>query len=383
MIQLEVTTACNLNCSYCFRNGKTMDISEELVEKLAGCDSEYVLYGYGEPLLNKNLTKIAEKLGGKLVLNTNGINDASGIAEVVDRIGFSLDSPDQNYLSKVRRGSNTEKIVNNLKKVGEKAFIEAVVTKDNLEGLENLLNLAAEFGVDLKLTNVVAPKKEVYEKSVYFEVSKKLLGLAEIDEDFIVKVIHDYSRGRGRFLEKYKEIHRKAEKEGYLVNLLYILESAERIQRARETEKKVEKLKEMGKDLGIEVDAPNFFGDARQRTCPYEDSIFVRADGKVSSCMTFSRTHLEFVNGHYREVEEFIVGDLNYQDYDEVIAALAEFEQKRKNMTTFPWCADCAHVNGCWYVENNQDCYVNSPSCGECLYSSGIAKCAFDFKGSI
>ncbi|MBO8181184.1 MAG: radical SAM protein [Archaeoglobus sp.] len=381
MIQLEVTTACNLNCSYCFRNGnaiRPMNISEEVVEKLAGCDRKYVLYGYGEPLLNKNLRRIAEKLGGRVVLSTNGINDVSGIAEVADRIGFSLDSIDQNYLSKVRRGSNAEKIVNNLKKVGEKAFIEAVVTEDSLGTLENLLNLAADFGIDLKLTNVVAPKKEVYEKTVYFEASKKLLELAEVDEDFIVKVIHDYSKGKGKFLEKYKEIHRRAEREGYLINLLYILESAKRVQKAMAAEKKVEKLKEMGKERGVKVDAPNFFGDAKQRTCPYEDSIFVRADGKVSSCMPFSRTHFEFVNGHYRKVGEFIVGDLNRQDYDEVVSALAEFERRRKDMSTFPWCADCPHVNGCWYVENNQDCYVNSPSCGECLYSSGIAKCAFD-----
>jgi MoaA/NifB/PqqE/SkfB family radical SAM enzyme len=93
--------------------------------------------------------------------------------------------------------------------------------------------------------------------------------------------------------------------------------------------------------------------------------------------MLFSRSHFEFVNGHSRRVDEFIIGDMNRQDYDEVIASLSSFERKRREMSTFPWCADCSHVNGCWYVENNQDCYVNAPSCGECLYSSGIAKCVF------
>ena len=379
MIQIEVTTACNLDCRYCFRNGKNVEISGEVIEKLAGTADEYVLYGYGEPLLNKNLEKIAERLGGKIILSTNGLHDVSKVAEVADRIGFSLDSTDQNYLSKVRRGSNARKIVDNLRRVGEKAFIEAVVTRESVNKLKDLVDLAANLGVDLKLTNVVAPERAVYEKTVYFEGSKRLIELVqEVDEDFIVKVIHDYSRGRGKFLERYKEIHRKAEREGYLINLLRILESGERIQRAFEAEKKLNELKDYGSDLGVKIDIPSFFGDAKERKCPYEGSLFVRADGKVSSCMLFSKAHFEFVNGHPKKVGEFLVGDLNNQDYDEIVLSLSEFEEKRRKMSVFPWCADCPHVNGCWYVENNQDCYVNSPSCGECLYSSRIAVCAFD-----
>ncbi len=383
MIQIEVTTACDLKCSYCFRNGSAIDVSEEVVEKLIGCDREYVLYGYGEPLRNRNLKRIVERLDGRIVLSTNGINDATEIAEVVDRIGFSLDSTNEEYLRRVRKGSDASKILENLKRVGEKAFIESVVTSENLKNLRELIELASDYGVDVKLTNVVAPNKHMYEKTIYFEPSKRIIDLvgfgngSEIDKDFIVKVIHDYSRGKGEFLDRYREILREAGKEGYLVNLSYILESSQRIYRAMRAEKTLEELREFASELGVGFDVPEFFGNAVERECPYQDSIFVRADGKVSSCMIFSRPHTEFINNHERNVNAFIVGDLNFQEYDEVIYALSDFEKKREDMNTFPWCADCPHVSGCWYIEHNQDCYVNNPSCGECLYSVGISKCVF------
>jgi len=383
MIQIEVTTACDLNCSYCFRNGKAMDVAEEVIEKLVGCDKEYVLYGYGEPLRNRNLKKIAERLGGRIVLSTNGINDVGVIVEVVDRIGFSLDSTNEEYLKRVRKGSEAKRILKNLKKAGEKAFIESVITSENLKNLKDLVELAANYGIDVKLTNVVAPNKQIYNKAVYFEPSRRIIDLAgfgngsEIDKDFIVKVIHDYSKGRGEFLERYNGILEEARKEGYLVNLSYILESTQRIYNAMKAEEKLEELREFAKGMGVELDIPEFFGNAVERECPYRNSIFVRADGKVSSCMIFSRTHTEFVNNHEKKVNAFIVGDLNFQEYDDVVSALSTFERKRKDMSTFPWCADCPHVSGCWYLEHNQDCYVNSPSCGECLYSTGIAKCVF------
>jgi len=358
-------------------------VAEEVVEKLVGCDREYVLYGYGEPLRNRSLKKIAEKLEGRVVLSTNGLNDAGEIAEVVDRIGFSLDSTNEDYLKKVRKGSDAGKIIENLKKVGEKAFIESVITSENLKNLKDLVELAANYGVDVKLTNVVAPNKHIYDKTIYFEPSKRVIDLAgfgsgsEIDKDFIVKVIHDYSRGEGEFLERYKEILREAKKEGYLVNLSYILESSQRIYNAMKAGEKLEELKEFANEVGVELEAPEFFGNAVERECPYKGSIFVRVDGKVSSCMIFSRAHTVFVNNHERRINAFIVGDLNFQEYDDIVSALSSFERKRRDMGTFPWCADCPHVSGCWYLEHNQDCYINNPSCGECLYSAGIAKCIF------
>ncbi len=391
MIQIEVTTACDLNCSYCFRDGSAIDVAEGVVEKLIGCDREYVLYGYGEPLKNRNLRKIVERLDGRIMLSTNGINDISEIVEVVDRIGFSLDSTNEEYLRKVRRGSNASKILENLKKAGEKAFIESVITSENIKNLRELVELASNYGIDVKLTNVVAPNRWIYEKAIYFEPSKMIIDMlgfgngskssydlnSRIDEDFIVKVIHDCSRGKGKFLDRYREILRDAGKKGYLVNLSYILESSQRIYRAIEAEKTLGELKEFASELGVDLDVPEFFGDAIKRECPYKNSIFVRADGKVSSCMSFSRPHTEFMNNHERKVNAFIVGNLNFQEYDEVVQALSDFERKRDDMSTFPWCADCPHVSGCWYIEHNQDCYVNNPTCGECLYSVGISKCVF------
>jgi MoaA/NifB/PqqE/SkfB family radical SAM enzyme len=383
MIQIEVTTSCNLSCSYCFRNSQGRDIDPSIVEKISSCDSEFVLYGFGEPLSNRNINKIIRMLDGKITLSTNGIADIDEITSHVDRIGFSIDSLNESYLRTTRKGSDLGKILGNIEKANSKGFIEVVITRDNFNDVEELIKLAGNFGIDLILTNVVPPSREFYRRVLYFEPSKRVLELAgfldgnDLEEDFIVKVIKDCSRGKGRYLERYMEIHRIAHEEGLQVNLLSMIESIERIQIAIQAEKRMRYFEEMAKDYGIKIDSPEFFGDAKNRECPYKNSIFLKADGRVSSCMILSRNHIEFVNNHGREVEEFIAGDLNYQEFDEVKESMHWFDERREDMENFPWCADCPHVSGCWYIARNEDCYINNPSCGECLYSTGIAKCLF------
>jgi MoaA/NifB/PqqE/SkfB family radical SAM enzyme len=383
-----------LNCSYCFRNsGNGRDgggrrrsdrnhIDLSIVEKVVSADEEFVLYGYGEPLRNPELKKIVEMLDGSITLSTNGVHDVSQITSYVDRIGFSIDSLSEEYLKNTRKGSDIEKILKNLEKVGSRGFIEVVVTEDNLHKLGDIIDFAGSYGIDVFATNVVPPNKLFYEKALFFEPSKKVLeivGLTNksgvLDRDFILNVLKDCSTGEGKFLERYREIHRKVREEGFQVNLLSLVYSANRIRTALDAEKVVVELVEKARDLGINFEPPMFFGDALSRECPYEDSFFIRSDGKVSSCMILSQTHEEFVNGHKREVREFVVSDLSHSDYDEVKTSLEKFDETRRDMDNFPWCADCPHVNGCWYIERNEDCYRNNPSCGECLYSTGIAKC--------
>ncbi|AGK61733.1 hypothetical protein Asulf_01762 [Archaeoglobus sulfaticallidus PM70-1] len=375
MIQIEVTSSCNLRCSYCFRKNNGRDIDLEIIEKIADSDDEFVLYGYGEPLLNKNLEKIVSRLNGKITINTNGTIDAEIPA---DRIGFSMDSLNRYYLQKMR-GVEPEKIERNLKKA-DGSFIQAVITRDNLDDLSNIVRFAGENGLDVFLTNAVPPNEKIYTKVLYFEPSRKVVDLVlslNLDEDFIIRALKDCSAGHGDCIELYRKIHDIAGREGYMVNIPYILESVDRINLALNSERRMLELEELARDFGIDLIKPKFFGDANARECPYRDSLFVRSDGKVSSCMILSRSHREFLNNHWRDVPEFIVGDLNSQDIDDVRESLASFESIRANMRNFPWCADCAHVNGCWYIAHNEDCYTNHPSCGECLYSSGIAKCLF------
>ncbi|WP_456467943.1 radical SAM/SPASM domain-containing protein [Archaeoglobus sp.] len=371
-IQIEPTTKCNLSCKYCLGlKLPDMEVSDDILEKIAGNAKEYVIYGYGEPFLYPNIRKI-EELGGKIVVSTNGTLPLSrDVIEIADRVGVSIDVDDT-----FRKGLRVETAMENLKTLGEKGMAEIVLTSKNTNSIPEFFEKIAQYGVGLLATNVVAPNPEIYREALYFEGSRRNVELVmDLDEKILVEAIRDCSRGGGRALAKYRTLLEEVYSEGYSINLLAIFEFKRRIVRAFEAESVFERVKEIAKDYGVELIAPSFFGDSKSRECPYKNSIFVRADGEVSSCMSFAYTHSEYVNAHWKKVENFTVGNIVHQDIDEIKECLRNFEELREDMENFPWCADCPYVEGCWYAERNLDCYANQPSCSECLYSNGIAKC--------
>ncbi len=371
-IQIEPTTRCNLSCKYCLGlKLPDMEISDDILEKIAGIAKEYVVYGYGEPFLYPKVKKI-EELGGKIVLSTNGTLPLNqDLIDIAEKVGVSIDVDDT-----FRRGLKVEVAMKNLETLGEKGVAEVVLTSRNIDAIPNFFEKIAEYGVGLFVTNVVAPNPEIYREALYFEGSRRNVELVmDLDEKILVEAIRDCSRGGGGALAKYRSLLEEVYSEGYSINLLAIFGFKERIMRAFRAEKVLERAKEIAKEYGVELVTPSFFGDSKSRECPYANSIFIRADGGVSSCMSFAYNHKEYVNAHWKKVENFTVGDLRLQDVDEVKENLTEFERLREDMENFPWCADCPYVEGCWYAERNLDCYANQPSCSECLYSSGIAKC--------
>ncbi|MET1123680.1 MAG: radical SAM protein [Archaeoglobaceae archaeon] len=369
-LQVELTTRCNLECSYCHRRSlKTNDIAPEVFEKLSGSAKEYVVYGYGEPLLHPQFSRLVERLDGKITVSTNGMVEAD--LSFADRVGVSLDIDDY-----YRKGFQNDNVLRLFRQLGEKAVAQVVVTRRNFRALPTLFERVAELGSGMLLTNVVAPNERIYEDVAYFEGSRPNVEKAtDLDDRMLVNAIIDCSKGGGEALEAYYRLLRDVYSEGYSINLLSILEEKERIRLATEAEGVVERLREVAEEYGVELIEARFFGDAKRRECPYRGAVFVRADGVVSSCMTFAYRHREFVNGHEKVVDSFVVGDLRSEDVDDAIERIQDFERMRENMENFPWCADCPYVRGCWYAGRSADCYANEPSCSECLYSSGIARC--------
>ncbi len=374
-IQIEPTTFCNLDCRYCFRNsspaGKYMDL--EIVEKISDCAESYVVYGFGEPMLHDGIGRILETLNGRVTISTNGMLDFESIIHLVDKIGISVDTS-----SEMRRGMKIEEVFRRMRVAGDRGFVEIVVTRKNIRRLRDLVETAAQNGLGIFASNMIAPTEQLYREAVYFEGSKEsveaVMGMG-VDEKFILEAIRDCSRGGGKRFEAYRRLIDSVYGRGYSVNILSIIEDVKRIETAMEAERIFEELKDVADSYGVEFESPSFFGDAKGRECPYEESIFVRADGRVSSCMSFAYNHVEFVNSHRKFVREFTVGDLNYADIDGIVDAMREFEILRSDMDGFPWCADCPYVGGCWYAKKNDDCYGNSPSCSECLYGCKIARC--------
>ncbi|MEM0330652.1 MAG: hypothetical protein QXW84_04675 [Archaeoglobaceae archaeon] len=357
-LQLELTTKCNLSCEYCLKPSLVSELDKNAVEKLSGVAKKFVLYGYGEPLLHEKILHFVKALDGEIVVSTNCMVDENfyEVAELVDVFGISIDVNDT-----LRHGMKLSKIFRKLENLQRKAIAQIVLTQDNLLNFPELAQILAERGLDIMATNLIAPNSEIYSKALYFEGSRANADFLHVDENFVLKIL------------KARKSEPEELKISCKVNFCALLEAKDRVQRAKKSEEIIEKVEELAKSYGVGFVKPKFFGEADQRDCPYKDSLFVRADAQISPCMPFAYTHSEFVNRRSIVIREHILGNLS-EEIDKIVEIKSQFEKLRKEMD-FPWCGDCGHVAGCWFLENGMDCYANKPSCSNCLYSAGIAKC--------
>jgi len=168
---LELTNACNLNCIMCGRDGgdfkyNFLDIQcLYKLESILNYVEEVTLFGWGEPTIHPKFKDILEFLNKhpvKKYFVTNGTTLAK-IKEYlfdykVDIMAVSLDGATAKTNNMIRKNSNFNQIVSDLKSIvlqkkQEKInypYINFVFTlmKKNLRELPNMVNLAHSIGLE-------------------------------------------------------------------------------------------------------------------------------------------------------------------------------------------------------------------------------------------
>lgn len=161
-LDIESTNNCNLKCPMCGRNWmkeKLGFINWKLFTKIIAEAAKYRLPSIklnyrGEPLLHSDLPKMVKYAKEKGILevqfNTNGLllNEKKAkelIDAGLDRIIFSFDGATKKTYEKIRRGSDYEKVVDNIK---------------------NLVRLRWERGLKRPLIRVQMVKMPLNEKEV-------------------------------------------------------------------------------------------------------------------------------------------------------------------------------------------------------------------------
>jgi MoaA/NifB/PqqE/SkfB family radical SAM enzyme len=172
VVFIEVTNRCNLLCQTCphtyFDREPLKSLSREEFIRIAKQFphmKRVLLHGVGEPLLNRELPEIIQYLKGRdveVIINSNGTLltpkwQEQLIKSGLDQYRCSIDgAKDETYarirganlLPKLRRG--LEGLVKTKERLGAKnpqISIWCVATRENLQELPELLQLAADLGV--------------------------------------------------------------------------------------------------------------------------------------------------------------------------------------------------------------------------------------------
>ncbi|MDX2187686.1 MAG: tetratricopeptide repeat protein [Opitutaceae bacterium] len=170
LINVEITTFCNLKCSGCCRtvgvnNGKwsnnhmALEDFKRLVDQLPPV-GVFVPYGIGEPTLHPEIFEIIRIAKttpkfGQVMLTSNAtarrIEDFDRLFELgLDRLCVSVDSLDPDLIDQVRPGTDVAKLKQRLiylvQKYPGRLEIRSVVGKNNVHALPSLLAELNSFG---------------------------------------------------------------------------------------------------------------------------------------------------------------------------------------------------------------------------------------------
>jgi len=154
---LAVTLRCNANCIYC--DASNLNDSEEMsLDEIKDCISSFASMGArkiglagGEPLLRKDIGEIVSycKMHNLLVtMSTNGFLVPKKLDEIryVDLLIVSLDGEEEIHDRLRGKGSHKKAIdaIEAAKEADMKVWTETVITKNNINSLDYILDKAYE-----------------------------------------------------------------------------------------------------------------------------------------------------------------------------------------------------------------------------------------------
>jgi MoaA/NifB/PqqE/SkfB family radical SAM enzyme len=364
-VYVEITSTCNLACATCIRRAwdeplghmpltrfrRLIEGLSEVRESISTTPVTLSLSGFGEPLMHPEfltLVQLARERGLSVELITNGtLLDAKLAASLAElglaQVAVSLDAGDEEVYGRIRGGA-WGSIVDAVKALAEArrrartpmavgaAF---VATLRNVRSLPRLMQLARDLDLDFVwLSNVVPHTAEMAAEMLWGHTAWVVSFPPTGWRPRLITAPFDLNEAIGPALSSLWE-------------------------------------------LGPVLPPPGLDGLWQRNYCRFahEGMLAVRWDGCVAPCLSLLHTHPEYVNGHWKMVQSYIVGHVDEQSLADIWRepAYRTLRQRLRNFD-FPACFACG---GCPDAESNElDCYGNPlPACGECLWAQGIVLC--------
>ncbi len=341
-LYLEVTTRCNLNCRTCIRNswqeplgdmdGETFALLLRSLPRLR----KVQIAGLGEPLCHPDLVGMIEQCKEKadeVELISNGLLLDGEIArhflEVgLDRLILSIDGAEQETYRKVRGGS-LSKLLANLEALNElkksrggshpQIGCELVAMKDNIEELPALIRILKARGVEfLIVTNVLPYTADMKDQILY-------------GEDFLRSL-----PGRPDPAAIWEDL-----------------------------------CQELG-DVPVSLPAVTWKQEGRYCRFARRRALAVSFTGQVAPCYPLLHSYTCHIFNREKSIHKHILGNIRQEP---LTAIWDGYQPLRTQLDEFSF-PDCPTCSGCDMVEENlEDCWGNSPACGDCLWAAGIIQC--------
>ncbi len=341
---LELTDACNLNCTMCYRQSwhdSTEDMSKSMletvlsqIENIKSID-EIVVGGIGEPTIHPQFIEVMKRLKPyKVSLTTNGVSLTPEIREAilenVDQLVISIDGLKSNFFE--IRGVELEAVLNQIRLLNEtkkekviethknlQIIFKMVLSQTNKEDVLGIIDLASEYGVTQLIVSNILPVK----------IEESHLCLYGMYKD-------------PQMVTYYNKIQRYALKRGLAVRL-------------SEHHLKTE------------------------RRCRFvdNDTAVINSHGDIASCYRFAHSGSEVVFGRLKAIQAHTFGNVGEKNLDAIWQS-KEYVAYRDMVYNnhYPSCTDCDLVDGCDMVNDTYgDCYGNAPSCGDCLWVRNLVYC--------
>lgn len=345
-LYLEISSTCNLSCKICMRKVRKRveeglmdkDLYHKILEDTRPLpDIERIHFGgYGEPLLHPYLPLFIEKAkkrGLKVGLSSNGTLLSKEMARDLidaglDSITISLDSTDPRRFQDLRLGGELSSIQENLrilkeekrerKSINPMVEAEMVAMKSTIQDLKELKKRAGELGIlRIIITHLLAHSEKMWREVLY---------------------------------QKEEEIYQEIP--------YWSLEKEDSIPFGRLTLPR------------------KAWGSERDCSFIKNRAMVINWQGEVSPCYALMYQYPYHLYGREKEVTPYILGDLKEEDLLSIWKK-EEYLRFRKKVEDyrFPSCQDCSIGEKCTYARENEDCWGNSPSCADCLWSQRLIIC--------
>ncbi len=366
-IYLEPTSRCNLKCITCVRRQwgsfQEGDMDMSLFEKLLREMKEFPdldqvhLGGFGEPLAHLRALELIGRLtaeGYRVSLNTNGtlLNEEYARELIkcgVHTIYFSIDGLDSDTYKDIRVDGELEQVFANIKTLkalkkelnsySPKIGLEFVLMQKNKDQLSYLPALAKKLGSPTVLvTNLLPYSEEMYNEVLYEAPgSERAMGAGAMAPP-----------GWNRDLDKFRFPEPAV---WPVLEQDYVLWGSIRLPRM-------------------------YWGSSRKCAFIDNDAAVIRWDGQVSPCYGLMYSYPYYLDNRKKEVTSYLLGSIAEEGLYNIWTKpeYVKFRHRVRNYH-FPSCMDCSNNRVCDYADQNEDCWGNSPSCADCLWSQGIVRC--------